>query len=210
MRHKGLHWGVGRCLPALVIGAGAILATTGAGVSVAGEASVSDDSQLETQPPFGGPMNIEYAKVLWDRLEGNRLVGPESIRSYPYKGTPPHGQVLEYLETMITVDNHEGVVMVKKNYAGEGELDALKTGVLNEREKHLASITVMFQRQDGYDPDHDNWYWAKFQPDGELEKNPKGMALAGRVAKGTNKGCIACHGSAPGNDYVFTHDRFAK
>ncbi|MFI9654986.1 cytochrome P460 family protein [Guyparkeria sp. GHLCS8-2] len=198
----------GRLLPALMVGA--LLAVPGAGGALAGEASVTDDSRLETDPPFGGPMNIEYAKVLWERLQGNNLVGPDSIRSYPYKGNHPHGQALEYLETMITIDNHEGVVMVKKNYGGEGDLDALKAGVLNEREKRLASITVMFQREDGYDSDHGNWYWAKFQPNGELEKNPKGMSLAGRVAKGANEGCIACHTSAPGKDYVFTHDRLMK
>ncbi|HER34938.1 MAG TPA: hypothetical protein ENO19_05680 [Halothiobacillaceae bacterium] len=189
---------------------GAFVVMTGSGLAVAGEASVSDDSRLETEPPFGGPMNIEYAKVLWDRLKSNQLVGPESIRSYPYKGNHPHGQALEYLETMITIDDHEGVVMVKKNYAGEGDIDAIKAEVLNEREKHLASVTVMFQRQEGYDPDHDDWYWAKFQPNGELEKNPKGMSLAGRVAKGASEGCIACHTAAPGGDYVFTHDRFVK
>ncbi len=208
MRRKHLHWSVGRSVPALVIGA--FVAMSGASMSLADEATVSDDSRIESQPPFGGPMNIEYAQVLWDRLEGNQLVGPESIRSYPYKGNHPHGQALEYLETMITIDDHEGVVMVKKNYGGEGDLDALKVGVLNEREKNLASITVMFQREDGYDSDHDNWYWAKFQPNGELEKNPKGMSLAGRVAKGASEGCIACHASAPGKDYVFTHDRFMK
>lgn len=195
-------------VPALALGA--VMATMAGGAVLAGELTVSDDSRLETKPPFGGPMNIEYAKVLWDRLEGHKLVGPESIRSYPYKGNHPHGKALEYLETMITVDNHEGVVMVKKNYGGEGDLDALKTGVLNERKKNLAAITVMFQREDGYDPDHGNWYWAKFQPDGQLEKNPKDMSLAGRVAKGANKGCIACHSAAPGKDYVFTHDRFAE
>lgn len=203
---KQWNQAAGRLLSVMTVGA--LLAMPGAGGVLAGEASVGDDSRLETDPPFGGPMNVEYAQVLWDRLVGNDLVGPQAIRSYPYAGNSPHGQALEFLETMITVDNHEGVVMVKKNYVGEGDLDSLKRGVLNEREKHLASITVMFQREDGYDPDHDNWYWAKFQPDGQLETNPKGMSLAGRVAKGTNKGCIACHTAAPGNDYVFTHDRF--
>jgi hypothetical protein len=145
----------GRLLPALMVGA--LLAVPGARGALAGETSVTDDSRLETDPPFGGPMNIEYAKVLWERLQGNNLVGPHSIRSYHNKGNHPHGQALEYLETMITIDNHEGVVMVKKNYGGEGDLDALKAGVLNEREKRLASITVMFQREDGYDSDHGNW-----------------------------------------------------
>lgn len=208
MRQQKGSWAEALTVPAMVIGA--CFAVIVGGAAYAGEASVSDDSRLETQPPFGGPMNIEYAQVLWDRLKGNNLVGPESIRSYPYKGNHPHGQALEYLETTITVDNHEGVVMVKKNYAGEGDLDAIKASVLNEREKALASITVMFKRAEGYDPEHHDWYWAKYRPDGELEKNPKGMALAGRVAKGMNQGCIACHTAAPGKDFVYTHDRFAE
>ena len=63
----------------------------------------------------------------------------------------------------------------------------------------------MFQREDGYDSDNQNWFWAKFTPDGGLDKNPKGMMLAGRVAKGKPKGCIACHTAAPGGDYIFTN-----
>ncbi len=30
--------------------------------------------------------------------------------------------------------------------------------------------------------------------------NPKGMKLAGRVAKGMDQGCIACHRSVGGDD----------
>lgn len=63
-------------------------------------------------------------------------------------------------------------------------------------------------RVKGYDPENKNWFWAKFKPDGTLHTNPKKMKLAGKVAKGMNKGCIACHRSAPGGDYVFNSDRF--
>jgi cytochrome c peroxidase len=43
-------------------------------------------------------------------------------------------------------------------------------------------------------------------PDGSLDENDNGMAMAGRVAKGADKGCIACHAKAKGDDYVFTND----
>jgi hypothetical protein len=49
-----------------------------------------------------------------------------------------------------------------------------------------------------------------FAADGSVLKNPKGMSLAGRVAKGMPQGCIACHTGAPGGDMVFNHDRYAK
>jgi hypothetical protein len=64
----------------------------------------------------------------------------------------------------------------------------------------------MFRREAGYDEDNQNWFWAKFLPDGTLDKNPKGMMLAGQVAKGADVGCIACHSNAGGDDYVFTAD----
>ena len=47
-----------------------------------------------------------------------------------------------------------------------------------------------------------------YRADGTLDKNPKGMQLAGRVAKGAAKGCIACHTAAPGGDMVFNNDRY--
>jgi hypothetical protein len=33
------------------------------------------------------------------------------------------------------------------------------------------------------------------------------MALASKVAKGMDKGCIACHNKASGGDYIFGTDR---
>jgi len=62
----------------------------------------------------------------------------------------------------------------------------------------------------GYDPDDKDWFWVKYAPDGTVLTNPKGMKLAGRVAKGMDKGCIACHAGAPGGDMVFNHDKFSK
>jgi len=94
---------------------------------------------------------------------------------------------------------------VKTNFGGDGvSVDAVNANPGN----YLASVTVMFKRA-GFDPDNNDWFWAKYLPDGSLDKNPKGMQLAGRVAKGnTQAGCIACHSAAPGGDLVFTHDRF--
>ena len=80
--------------------------------------------------------------------------------------------------------------------------------VLADPGTHLAAVTVMFRREDGYDPDNANWFWAKYLPDGSLDTNPAGMALAGRVAKGADQGCIACH--AAEEDYLYTTDHIAE
>ncbi|NIR30792.1 MAG: cytochrome P460 family protein [Gammaproteobacteria bacterium] len=156
--------------------------------------------------PFGDEDSIRYADKLWATLSDARLVGPNTILAKPYQGQHPHGAVLDNMESEVTVDGHTGAVIVKKNYGGEGvSID----GVANNPERYLMSVTVMYKREAGYDPANQNWFWAKYTPDGGLAKNPKGMALAGRVAKGMPKGCIACHGVAPGDDYVYSHDRYA-
>ncbi|MFQ5468445.1 MAG: cytochrome P460 family protein [Kiloniellaceae bacterium] len=170
----------------------------------AGYAATS--TQVAAQPPFGGPEDTGYAAQLWNALAAANFVGPDTIVTYPYEGTPPHGDVLAFIQGKVSVNGRGGVVMVKKNYRGK-EID--DEDVLADPGKYLKSITVMFKRAPGYDPENQDWFWVKYAPNGSLKTNPKGMKLAGRVAKGMNKGCIACHKGAPGGDYVYTHDRLA-
>jgi len=66
-------------------------------------------------------------------------------------------------------------------------------------DKKLAAITVMYKEK-GYDPAHNDWFWAKYQPDGTID------------AEGKVKGCIDCHGLPKDifkdktNDYVWSSD----
>lgn len=154
--------------------------------------------------PFGSEADLEYAATLWSALESKDLAGANPIYSRPYAGTEPHGFVLETLEAKVTVGQYNNWAVVKRNYGPAG---ISTETVSNEREKHLKAVTVMFKRESGYDPDNQDWFWVKYAPDGSVLKNPKGMALAGRVAKGATKGCIACHQAAPGGDYLFVTDR---
>ena len=154
-------------------------------------------------PPFGKPEDQAYAAKVWAAMEAMNLAGDHMIRAFPYDGTDPHGKMLETFYATATIDGHTGALIVKRNFGPEG-VDADQ--VLADPGKHLGAVTVMFKREEGYDPDNQDWFWAKFLPDGSLDKNPKGMALAGRVAKGAKKGCIACHSGAGGDDYIFTTD----
>lgn len=153
--------------------------------------------------PFGGPEDTAYADQLWRELVRANLAGRESIMSTPYTGAHPHGAILDTIDGKLTVQGNTGVVIVKRNYGGEG---VSKQNVANNPSAYLKAVTVMYKRK-GYDADNQDWFWAKFKPDGSLDTNPKGMKLAGRVAKGMNKGCIACHSAAPGGDMVFNFDR---
>lgn len=167
-----------------------------------GSSPVKGQDEKEGRP-FGDSVSVDYAKKLWEVLKDHDLVGDDPLRTIPYEGTEPHGAVLETFKTKATVSGHSGEVWVKRNYGGK-EIDPAK--VFTEPQKFLKSTTVMFQRESGYDPDHQNWFWVKYNADGSVQKNPKGLSLAGRVAKGSRRGCIACHKAAPGGDYVFSND----
>jgi hypothetical protein len=102
-----------------------------------------------------------------------------------YKGQPPHGA---FLTTYINkaaksaIDAGKvtgaGAILVKENYSPE---------------KKLAAVTVMYKVA-GYNPDANDWFWAKYAADGKVQK------------EGKVEGCIKCHGAKKVNDYVFTGD----
>lgn len=189
-----------------VLGIAGVLLLTVSYAAMAGE--VTTDSARELKPPFSGPANVKFAERLWTALSNSRLVGPNTIVSYPYEGAPPHGDALELLQSKVTVDGRSGIAIVKKNYRAQGDEEETEDSIFADRTGMLLSVTVMFKRESGYDPDDGNWFWAKYKPDGSLEANPKGMKLAGRVAKGADQGCIACHRNAEGGDFVYSHDQF--
>ena len=160
---------------------------------------------------FGTKQDITYAGIIWRTMEAERLVGKNEIKLKPFfGGARPHGMVLELAYKNIKVNNHDGFIVVKKNYDG---MDVTVESVKSNRSKYLSSITIMYQRESGYDEDNQNWFWVKYNPDGSLfQKKFEGkiMQMAGRIWKGEtidqNKGCLYCHRSAGGGDYIFYPD----
>ncbi|MGI9382920.1 MAG: cytochrome P460 family protein [Methyloligellaceae bacterium] len=186
-----------------VLGAGVVLgvaAVLAVGFSM-GEAIGAGHKKMK---PCCDDASIKYSKSLWSAMTTANLVGKSAINSRPYEGQAPHGAVLQTLDSSVTVGKHAGRVIVKKNFGPKGI--TLKD-VWTDPNKHLKAVTVMFKREKGYDKDNADWFWAKYKPDGSLDKNPKGMQLAGRVMKGADKGCIACHSGADGKDYLFINDK---
>ncbi len=152
------------------------------------------------EAPFGGKADVEFAEALWQAMDGYESW---PMKSSVYPGTSPHGKLLRLYYNLVHVDGTPYHLIVKDNYGGS---DATKEKVSSSPGEYLAAVTIMLQREAGYDPANNDWFWVKYAPDGSIEKNAKGMALAGRVAKGADKGCIACHKNAKGGDYVFTND----
>ena len=155
----------------------------------------------QAQPPFGGPDDTAYAAKLWQALNQSNLAGAGAIQSKAYPGQHPHGAVLQTIYTSLNMDGQNNPLIVKRNYGGEG---VSVQSVAENPDRYLTAVAVMYKRP-GYDPANNDWFWAKYLPDGSLDKNPKGMQLAGRVAKvKPPAGCIGCHSAASGGDMVFT------
>jgi hypothetical protein len=162
--------------------------------------SMSNSNSMAMTAPFGGASDVTYAKNLWNKMEAKGL---NSTPANLYVGGPPHGKVREVLEG--TID--EKRVIVKRNYGGMG---VTITKVKQDRSKWLKSVTIMAKREKGYDSADKDWFWVKYGAKGNILKNPKGMLLAGKVAKGMPIGCISCHASAPGGDFVYAHNMKAN
>lgn len=177
---------------------GFICASLTVGATLTAGAAVS-----QAAAPFGDEADQAYAELLWRAMEAEDLVGADSIMAFPYPGTDPHGIMLETFYTTATIDSYEGTLVVKRNYGPAG---VTVDEVIGDPAGHLAAITVMFQRAEGYDIETNDWFYAKYLPDGSLDSNPAGIALAGLVGKGGDAGCIACHQGAGGGDYLFTTD----
>lgn len=108
-----------------------------------------------------------------------------------YEGQRPHGALLTTYVNPLALGAAntkpgampDGATIVKENYKPDST---------------LASITVM-RKFAGYNADHNDWFFSKFLPSGELDKSPDGMVLEGRVPM-----CQSCHSERKDNDYLYT------
>ena len=156
---------------------------------------------------FGYNKDAKFANMLWKQMSKMRIVGANHIATHPYKGLPPHGTYMEMLEVKITVGRTRGYAIVQKNYAGN-HIGIMN--IINNPMKHLSNVSVMFKRKNGYDSENKDWFYVQYDARGVVMKSSKGNRLAGRIDRDSNRGCIACHRTAPGNDFVFSHDKLSK
>ncbi|MBD3237095.1 MAG: hypothetical protein GF330_10350 [Candidatus Eisenbacteria bacterium] len=163
--------------------------------AVAGEPARGDAHMA-----FGGEGDVAFAEALWSAMNGYENW---PMQSGVYPGMSPHGKFLKLYYNLVPVEGETYHLIIKDNFGGA---DLTKQTVMAAPQKHLQAVTIMLQREPGYDSGNQNWFWAKYAPDGSVATNPQGTALAGRVAKGSGQGCIACHRKAGGGDYVFAND----
>jgi hypothetical protein len=160
-------------------------------------ALITSIQAADSPPFFGGEPDVRFAQALWTSMEESGLVGGNAINVFPFNGNQPHGAIQQVLDTDISVNGRSSRVIVKRNHGGK-DIDV--KSVYSDPVSHLKAVTVMFKREAGYDSENLDWFWVKFTPSGEIDKNPKGIKLAGRIGKDGSGGCIACHKAIGGSD----------
>lgn len=131
--------------------------------------------------------DMAMAEDLWQQMQEANY--QEEWATVPgkgafYQGQPPHGALLS------TYFNPEAADAMEAQ-PGEMPADAIIVKENYDADRNLLSLTVMY-KEPGYDPEHMDWYWASYGPNGEVQ-------MAGQAP-----GCIACHGAVRSNDYIFT------
>lgn len=99
-------------------------------------------------------------------------------------GTEPHGELVTVYvsdRAYSAIDNKSevmpnGSLIVKENYNPDRELQGLS----------------LMYKVEGYDAVHNDWFWAVFGPDGNIN------------AEGQVEACNNCHGIEENNDYLYT------
>lgn len=176
-----------RALGALVLSAGLVIVA--AGCERGGETEEMGETETEAMGAMQEtvPLPDTTAAALWAFLQ--RVDYRSNWELWPgkgekYQGQEPHGMLLT---TYLNPAAHEaltgmagsmpaGAVIVKENYMPDGT---------------LAAVTTMY-KVPGFNPDHNDWFFAKQGPDGSVE------------VEGRGPGCQACHGQRRDNDYIFT------
>ena len=152
------------------------------------------EAQSRSRPQDGRvvqpqPFEVRFWNYLQESNYRNWAPGPEQNGDF-YEGESPHGAFLKMYLNRTAIANSKTLpynsILIKENYGTD--------------KKTLMAITVMY-RAKGFDPEHNDWYWVKYNPDGSVAKAPPemgSMPLRGKV-----NGCINCHGGADGNDFAF-------
>jgi cytochrome P460 len=161
----------------------------------------SGSSRIEPQAAAKAKTPEEFYKSFWTYLSRKdapytkwpALPGKVGLR----EGEGPHGKFVKTYVNKSVADSPKalplGAILIAENYGGD--------------QMTLKNIMVMY-RVKGADPQHFDWYWLAYQPDGSIARTSAqegNKPMAGKVAS-----CIECHAKAKGSDFVFSNDEAAS
>jgi len=180
----------------LTMGCGKSDDTTSTSSSTPSTSTASTNTSADTHKmPMQPNKNVAHAADVWSAA-GSAYKSWTAATPKAVKGKRPHGAFIQvfYNSTAKTAIGSsgawpEGTVIVKDNYMP----NAAKNGP-----GMLAMVTIM-QKESG------GWFWAKFHPNGTLDKTPAGAPMPNMPIAGYAKlKCIACHKQSASRDMVIT------
>ncbi len=101
-----------------------------------------------------------------------------------YASTSIHGPLLS---TYVS----DNAVPAIRNRGGELPYGSLIVRESYDAEGELREIGVRYKAA-GYDPEHNDWFWAAYKPEGEI------------IIEGMVESCLDCHSIEAKNDYIYT------
>lgn len=188
-----LTLGLALGFPNSVFGQSGTRSRASSGQQPAAESERPRAGQSGTRQNADSSKKAPYETRLWNWLQQAQYrnwAPPAGVTGEAYAGQSPHGDMVKLYANRTAVATADslpvGSMIVKENFGPDGTT--------------LMAVTLMY-RVEGFDPEHGDWYWAKYEADGQVSRMD-GMAVAGKVGM-----CIDCHSSAAGNDYSFANDR---
>ena len=157
-------------------------------------------SEQEDAERYGSEEDQDFASDLWSAMDGYR---EWQIISDYFPPRTHQGVVVRMYYNIVLVDGAPYHVIAKDSFGKEG---AERSVIIEAPDEHLLVTAVMVQREEGYDPEHNDWFYAAYGPDGSFKKDGEGVAMVGRVGDGTSSSCRGCHVKAGGGDYIFMND----
>lgn len=153
-------------------------------------------SSRATPTPPKQPTVDQFATSMWQYINRDKARYRSWASSAPATtdvAESPHGRDGRvYFNGVAAKDLKQpanGAILVREELAEDG--------------KTLRRVSMIY-RVKGSAPQANDWYWLAFQPNGALARTTAqegNKPIAGQVAS-----CIACHGKAPGNNFVFSSE----
>tara|TARA_X000001036_G_scaffold262244_1_gene243744 strand:+ start:1771 stop:2247 length:477 start_codon:yes stop_codon:yes gene_type:complete len=127
------------------------------------------------------------ANDIWEEIQGYKTwdQNPEFLGIQ--SGDSPHGEYVQIWINDIVKEFFN--VEIPDSLLPNGSI-IVKEGYSDEGGANMNKITVM-KKINGFDPDHNNWFWANYNENG---------SLGGKNGKVSS--CYSCHAS--GKDYILS------
>lgn len=158
--------------------------------------TATPSTQRQSQPQQTAPAAFAQEADQLPETDGEALIQYLDEQNYAdnwatwpgtdgfYEGNAPHGaQLVTYVNEPAREAVEQGAaelpydaIVVKENYSEDRELQA---------------TTVMYKVED-YNPEAGDFFWLKYDTEKQID------------VQGVGQGCISCHSTAPGDNYVFT------